>query len=90
MILTEQEIAVQEVATIGLMLLPNGEPGVRFNGTHEFGEAPTVVRVALLIAAIQLCAAAITAICDDNPDDSPDVDALMNAITIMPSNQSVN
>ena len=81
---------MQEVATIGLMLLPNGEPGVRFNGTHEFGEAPTVVRVALLIAAIQLCGAAITAICDDNPDDSPDVDALMNAITIMPSNQSVN
>ena len=32
---------MQEVATIGLMLLPNGEPGVRFNGTHEFGEVPT-------------------------------------------------
>ena len=81
---------MQEVATIGLMLLPNGEPGVRFNGTYEFNDAPTVVRVALLIAAIQLCGAAITAICEENPDDSPDVDKMMNAITIIPSNQSVN
>ncbi len=81
---------MQAVATIGLMILPGGEPGVRFNGTYEFSGAPTVVRVALLIAAIQLCGAAITAICEENPDDSPDVDELMSAITIIPSAQSVN
>ncbi len=81
---------MQEVATIGLMILPGGEPGVRFNGTYEFSDAPTVVRVALLIAAIQLCGATITAICEENPDDSPDVDKMMNAITIIPSAQSVN
>ena len=81
---------MQEVATIGLMMLPGGEPGVRFSGTYEFNDAPTIVRVAQLIAAIQLCGAAITAICEENPDDSPDVDKMMNAITIIPSNQSVN
>lgn len=81
---------MKEVATIGLILLPNGEPGVRFNGTPEFGEGPTLLRIALLIAAIQLCGAAINAICEENPDDCPDVEAMMNAVSIIPSPMSVN
>jgi len=81
---------VQEVATIGLIVLPSGEPGVRFNGSIQFAEAPVITRIALLIAAIQLCGAAINSICEDNPDDSVDIEAMMNAVTIIPSAQSVN
>ena len=81
---------MKEVATVSLMVLPSGEPGVRFNGTPDFVDAPPMIRVALLIAAIQLCSAVIGAICEDNPDDSLDIEAMMNAITIMPSAQTVN
>ena len=82
---------MQEVASISLIILPNGEPGVKFNGSEAFGcQIPTITRVALLIAAIQLCGAAINSICEENPDDSPDIDALMNAISISPSALTVN
>jgi hypothetical protein len=86
----KQECAVKEVANIHLVLLPNGEPGVRFQGAPGFEEVPVMMRVALLIASIQLCGAAINAICEDNPDDVIDVEAMMNAISITPSPLSVN
>lgn len=81
---------MREVATIGLMMLPNGDPGVRFNGSLYFGDVPVVTKIALLIAAIQLCGAAINSICEENPDDNVDIEAMMNAVTITPSAQSVN
>lgn len=81
---------MKEVATIGLLILPGGEPGVRFNGGDGLMDVPPITRVALLIAAIQLCGAAITAICDDHPDDFLDIESMMDAITIMPSSQALN
>lgn len=81
---------MQEVATIGLIVLPNGEPGVKFSGSEQFANIPTITKIALLIAAVQLCSAAIISICEDNPDDEVDIDAMMEAVTIYPSRQSVN
>lgn len=81
---------MREVATIGLLVLPNDEPGVQFSAGDSFMEIPPVARVSLLLAAIQLCGAAISAICEDNPDERIDLIELMDALTIIPSNQAMN
>lgn len=81
---------MKEIASISLLVLKNGEPGVRLSAGDEFMEAAPVDRVSLLVAAIQLCGAAITAICDDNPDDKAEIMEVMESMTIAPSGQAIN
>ena len=81
---------MQEVATIGLLVLRDDEPGVRLSAGDEFMALSPVARISLLMAAIQLCGAAIGAICDDNPNESIDLMEMMDAMSINPSDHTMN
>lgn len=81
---------MREIANISMMILPNGEPGVKLSAGDDFLDVSPLARVTLLIAAVQLCGAAIVAICEDNPDDAIDIEEMMDCMSIIPSVQSVN
>lgn len=85
MLVETGDTAVKEVASISLIILPDGKPGVKINAGPDFVEAGTLEKVSLLCAAIQLCGAAISAIYNDNPGEVEAIADLMASMTIMPT-----
>lgn len=81
---------MKEIANISLLVLSNGEPGVKLTAGNEFMDAAPMDRASFLVAAIQLCGAAITAICNDNPDDKAEIMEAMESMTIAPAGQAIN
>jgi len=81
---------VKEVASISMLILPNGEPGVRLSASPEFLGATAAQRATLLCAAIQLCGAAVAALYNDYPDEMDDITEVMENMAIAPSDQLVN
>lgn len=81
---------MREVANISMMILPNGDPGVKISAEPDFLDMSPLARVTLLIAAVHLCGAAIVAICEDNPDEAMDIEEMMDCMSIIPSANSVN
>lgn len=81
---------MREVATISMLILANGDPGVKMSAGSDFMDVTPLERISLLMAAAKLCGAAMVAICEDNPNDKIDLEEILNFLTIIPSNQSVN
>lgn len=78
------------VAQIDMMVLPSRSPGVSLAAERAFGDLSPAQRCILLAAAIQLCAAAISAICEDYPEDRDEIEEHMKALSIEPSLSSLN
>ena len=72
------------------MLMSGKQSGVRISAADAFLDLTSVERVALLVASIQLCGAAISAIITDNPDDEEDIKELLNVLSIHPEDQALN
>lgn len=81
---------MKEVASISMLILSNGEPGVKLSASPEFTEATAAQRVTLLCAAIQLCGAAVAALYNDHPDEMDEIAEVMENMAIAPSNQVYN
>lgn len=81
---------MREVASIAMLILGNGDPGVRLSAGDDFMDLGPSARVALLMAVVQLCGAAMVSICADNPDEGIDLEEIMEAMTISPSSQGIN
>ena len=81
---------MKTVATIGLVMLPDGNPGVRFTGSEDFSTVPNVVQVAMLIAAMQLCMSAINSIYGDSPEDAGEIEQMLDSVTLIPHGEALN
>lgn len=71
---------MQEMATIRMIILDNGSPGVQLQSEKAFMDLKPIDRATLLNAALHLCVAAINAIADDHPDEA---DAIMDRLEEM-------
>ena len=71
---------MQEMATIRMLMLDNGSPGVQLQSDKAFMDLKPIDRATLLNAALHLCVAAINAIADDHPDEA---DAIMDRLEEM-------
>jgi len=71
---------LQEMATIRMIILDNGSPGVQLQSEKAFMDLKPIDRATLLNAALHLCVAAINAIADDHPDEA---DAIMDRLEEM-------
>lgn len=71
---------MQEMATIRMIILDNGSPGVQLQSEKAFINLKPIDRATLLNAALHLCVAAINAIADDHPDEA---DAIMDRLEEM-------
>lgn len=78
------------VAVVEMLINDKNQPGVRIAAMDEFMEMSPVDRVGLLVAAVQLCGAAITAIASDNPDYEEEITEIMESISIQPEDQALN
>ena len=81
---------MREMASVEMLLNQNDQPGVRISATDEFMELLPIQRVGLLIAAIQLCGVAISAVVSDNPDDEIEIRELLESVAISPMQQDLN
>lgn len=73
---------MRDLALIRMLELASGAPGVKLEASSEFMELEPIERATLLNAALQLCAAAINAVIDDNPDDAEDIMDRIGAMEI--------
>lgn len=76
-----------EIATISLLSLGDNQPAVKLSAAPEFLEMSPLDRVIHLIAAAQLCSAAIAAVCEDS-DEEINVEELFETLAINPSERS--
>jgi len=81
---------MRAVASVQMLITDKDNPGVRISASDEFMEMPAVQRVSLLVAAVQLCGAAIGAIVGDNPDEEIEIRELLEAVAIQPEDQALN
>jgi hypothetical protein len=81
---------MKTVAAIEMLITDKDQPGVCITASDYFENMPPAHRVALLLAAVQLCGAAIAAISSDNPDDEEEIDAMMRGLSIHPDDQALN
>lgn len=73
-----------------MLITDRGNPGVKINASDEFLSLPPVERVGLIMAAIKLCSAAVTAIILDCPDDEEEIKDLIQAVDIEPESGMLN
>lgn len=73
---------MKDLALVRMLELPSGAPGVKLEASPEFMGLEPIERATLLNAALQLCAAAINAVIDDNPDDADDIMDRIGAMEI--------
>jgi hypothetical protein len=78
------------LATVELLLNDSNQPGVRIAAQDEFLDMTPIERVGLLVAAVQLCGAAISAIAADNPDDQDEIRDILESVSIHPEDQALN
>lgn len=78
------------VAIVEMLINDKGQPGVRITADNEFNDLYPIERVGLLVAAVQLCGAAISAIVAENPDDESDIRELLDTVSIYPEDQALN
>lgn len=79
-----------DLAVIRMLELPNGLPGVKLEASDAFMELEPLERATMINAALQLCAAALSAIIEDNPDDADDIMDRIGAMEIEPNNKVTN
>ena len=75
---------MKEIASVAMLITDKGNPGVKINASDDFMELAPVERVGLMMAAIKLCSAGITAIILDHPDDAEEIKELIQAVDIEP------
>jgi len=73
---------LKELASIRMMQLANGQPGVKLESTKEFMDLEPIDRATLINAALQLCVMAINAIADDHPEDADDIMERLESMVI--------
>ncbi len=78
------------IATLEILQLALGQPGVRLCASDEFLDIPPPYRAVLLAAVIQVCEAAIEAICQDHPDDEDEIRETLSAVMVEPSTGRLN
>lgn len=81
---------MRDLAVIRMLELPSGLPGVKLEASPAFMELEPIERVTLINAALQLCAAAMNAIIEDNPDDADEIMDRIGAMEIEPNKQVTN
>lgn len=92
-IVGKQEMPLKKpdvVATIEVLKLSSGQPGVRLSASEEFMEVSPVDRAILIAAVIQVCGAAIEAICHDHPNDQDEIREKLSAVMIEPQTRHLN
>jgi len=78
------------VAVVEMLINDKKQPGVRIAAMDEFMDMSPVERVGLLVAAVQLCGAAITAIAADNPEYDEEITEVMESLSIEPEDKALN
>lgn len=92
-IVGKQEMTLKKpdvVATIEILRFQSGQPGVRLCASDEFMDVSPVDRAILIAAAIQVCGAAIEAICQDYPNDQDEIREKLSAVMIEPQSRHLN
>lgn len=81
---------MRSLAVVRMMELPDGSPGVKIEASDEFMELEPVERATFFNAALQLCAVALDAIINDNPDYEDEIMDQIDAMEIQPSKKGMN
>lgn len=78
------------LATIDLVHVFDGNPGVKLNSTPEFDKLEPLEKVKFISAVSQLCAMAVSAICADNPDMEDEIIDLFTQVQLVPTVDRIN
>lgn len=81
---------MKTVATVEMIVTDKDLPGVRIQATEEFLDMEPIERVSLLIAAVKLCGAAISAVVADNPEYESEIWEYLDVATLHPDDQALN
>jgi len=84
------DLGMRQMASVDMLLNSKDEPGVKITASNDFMELEPIQRVSLLVAAVQLCGVAISAIITDNPDDELDIRELLESVEIRPLEHDLN
>jgi hypothetical protein len=80
----------EHIASINMLTMPTGEPGVQFAASPEFLALGPVEKCMYIAAVLQLCGMAMSAICDDHPDVADEIMERFGSVDLEPASRSVN